>query len=132
MLFAADELREMLEQLAAAKGIVARVDVTVLQAAVIEADDLSGGRPEDEVAAIFAALSRRSRALGTLARSGIPAITHAFAIGRGFRLDADIQLDILRARILYGAISFDELRVEIAAMLRPLGQGPSGPRSRRP
>ena len=45
-------------------------------------------------------------------------------MGRGFRLAADIELDILRARILYGAITFDELRAVFAEMLHPLRERP--------
>lgn len=132
MLFGADELRELLQQLAVARNIVARVDITVLEAATTQAEELAAGRTEDEPAAIFAALARRSRALGPLARDGIPAIAHAFAMGRGFRLDADIELDILRARILYGAITFDELRAVFASMRRPFGEGSESPAPRRP
>lgn len=130
MLFGADELRELLEQFAAAQGLSARVEAGVLEGAVAEADDLAGGRAEDEAAAIFTALSRRSRALGLLARTGIPAIAHGFAIARGYHLAGDIELDILRARILYGAITFEELRAAFAAMRRPLARGPE-PRGRK-
>ena len=100
MLFGADELRDLLEQFAAAQDIHARVELTVLESAIAEASLLAEDRAEDEAAAIFAALARRSRSLGLLARDGIPAVAHTFAMGRGYRLTADIELDILRARIL--------------------------------
>ena len=130
MLFGADALRDLLNQFAAAQDIHALVDVAVIEAAIAEASVLAFGRAEDEAAAIFTALARRSRALGPLAKDGIPAVARAFAMGRGFHLAADIELDILRARVLYGAITFDELRALFAARLHPFGEG-SEPKARK-
>jgi hypothetical protein len=132
MLFGADELRDLLGRLAAGQDIVAHVDVAVLEAAIAEADQLAAGRAEAEVPAIFAALARRSRALGPLAQDGIPTVARAFALAHGLRLTADIELDILRARVLYGAITFDELRAVFAAKLHPLGEGPPPQARKRP
>lgn len=57
------------------------------------------GRPEDEPAALFLALARRSRALGPIAKAAVPAAAHAAAFSIGLDLvrdDAELALDCLR------------------------------------
>jgi hypothetical protein len=90
-------------------------DVSIAEA-LAEAERLAAGREEDEPAALFFACARRSRAFGSLARDFVPFITRRQALAVGFRLTAeDVVLDILRTRVLVGAMTFDDLRADFAA-----------------
>jgi hypothetical protein len=83
--------------------------------ALDEAEHLAEGNPQNEPAALFYACATRSRAFGTLGREFIPFITrrHAHTIGVQLVVE-DVVLDILRARIVLGAVTFDDVRAELA------------------
>jgi len=101
------------------RGLPARYDVEAIGEALEDAARLAAGREIDEPAALFHACARRSRAFSGAAAQLIPFATrrHAASLGLELLLD-DLMLDILRARILYGAITWDGLREEIAGKLR--------------
>lgn len=96
-------------------------DAAAMSAALAEAEGLAAGREEDEPAALFYACSRRSRAFGALAKDFVPFIARrqAQAVGRALEI-RDIELDILRLRVVLRAIDFDDLRAELASRMRPL------------
>lgn len=97
----------------------------VLADALTHAGQLAERGEQDEPAALFFACARRSRAFGAASHELLPIIARNHARGLGFRLDIeDIELAILHARVLLGAISFEDLRETFAAALRPLGQDP--------
>jgi hypothetical protein len=102
------------------RGLPARYDVAAIGEALAEAARLAEGREIDEPAALFYACALRSRAFAGAAEQLVPFASrrHAEAVGLELSID-DLVLGILRARILYGAITWDELRAEFAAKLRP-------------
>ena len=103
------------------RGLSTRYDVAAIGDALGEAAHLAEGRESDEPAALFYACARRSRAFSGAAGQLVPlaARRQAHGVGLDLVLD-DLVLEILRARILYGAIGWDELRADFAAKLRPL------------
>jgi hypothetical protein len=97
-----------------------RVEVSAITATLEEAERLAAGQESDEPAALFYACARRSRAFGALARDFVPFIARHQAREVGYELGVeDVVLDLLRTRILLGAITFDDLRAELAALRRP-------------
>ena len=97
-----------------------RVEVSAITAALAEAEQLAAGRAPDEPVALFYACARRSRAFGALARDFVPFVARRHAHAVGYELDVeDVALDLLRTRILLGAITFDDLRAELAALRNP-------------
>jgi hypothetical protein len=104
------------------RGLPARYDVAMIDEALAEAARLAAGREIDEPAALFYACARRSRAFAGAAEQIVPFATrrHAETVGLQLSLD-DLVLSILRARILYDAITWEELRAEFAAKLTPRG-----------
>jgi hypothetical protein len=124
MLLDADDLAEGLRALAENKGIRGGWDESAIRAARVDAEHLAGHR-QNEPAAFFLACARRSRAFGKLAADFVPAVARAQAIAIGFALElTDLDLTILRLRILRREIRFDELCDLFALKLRPLGAKP--------
>lgn len=74
----------------------------------------------DESAALFFACARRSRAFAGSAGRIAPFVarSHAWSLGLELRIE-DLELEILRARILLGVIEFEEFRARFKAQLRP-------------
>lgn len=132
MFLALEELHALCEHIVKRERPAVRPDPAALLAAHYEAEQLASGCPDDEPAAIFLALARRSRALGSIAKVAVPAAAHAaaFASGRDL-MRADVELALDRLRILRGAISWDELRTAFAERLRPIGSPEMTP-PRRP
>ncbi len=96
-------------------------------AAVLTADD-----ERDEPAALFFACALRARAFGAASHDLLPLIARNQARSLGLRLDVeDVVLAILHARILLGAIAFDELRDTFRAALQPAVREPVRPPPRR-
>lgn len=125
MLLDANVLADALGVLAAQKGIRGGWDVSVIAAARAEAVHLAG-RERDEPAALFLACARRSRRLGRLAADFVPAVARAQALAGGFALElTDLELVILRLRILRNEIDVEELCGLFAVKLRPLGRTPA-------
>ena len=124
MLLDADDLAEHLHTLAEHKGVRGGWDASALEAAHADAERLADRR-QNEPAAFFLACARRSRAFGKLAGDFVPAAARAQAIAIGCALDlSDLDLTILRLRILRREISFEELCALFAPKLRPLGAKP--------
>lgn len=97
----------------------ARAEEEAITAALAEAERLADGREEDEPAALFFACARRSRMFGALAREFIPFVARRHALAAGSSLVADdVVLDILRTRVLLGAMTFDELRSDFTERRR--------------
>ncbi len=117
MLPSAPRFLEFLAFFARRTAPYTQVEASAITAALAEAERLADGRTTDEPAALFYACARRSRAFGALARDFIPFVTRRHAHAVGHELDVeDVALDILRTRILLGAITFEELRAELAAL----------------
>jgi hypothetical protein len=133
MLLPLEELQALCEYIVKRERPAVQPDPAAIITAHQEAEQIASGCPEDEPAAIFLALARRSRALGSIAKAAVPAAAHAaaFASGRDLmRADAELALD--RLRILRHAISWDELRASFAERLRPIGAAePTPPRRPR-
>lgn len=122
MLLTREELGALFEHIIKRERPGVRPDPAAIIAAYQEAETLASGCSDDEPAAIFMALARRSRALGPIAKAAVPAAAHAaaFAIDRDLvRADAELALD--RLRVLRQAIDWDELRCLFAERLRPIG-----------
>jgi hypothetical protein len=131
MPFALERLQALCEYLVEREHPDIQPDPAAIVAAHIEAEQIAGGRPEDEAAALFLALARRSRALGSIAKAAIPAAARAAAFENGrelVRADATLALD--RLRILRGAMTWKELRAAFAECLQPLGAPEKAPPKR--
>jgi hypothetical protein len=102
------------------RGLPAHYDVVAIDGALAEAERLAAGRERDEPAALFYACARRSRAFSGAAEHllSLAARRHAASMGLELALD-DVVFAILHARILYGAITWDELRADFEAKLGP-------------
>ena len=127
-----EELGALFEHLIKRQRPGIQPDPAAVDAAYEEAEGLTRGHPEDEPAALFLALARRSRSLGPIAKAAVPAAAHAAAFSIGldlFRDDAELALD--RLRVLRQAIEWEELRALFAQRLRPIGTGEITP-PRRP
>lgn len=122
MLLPLEELQALCEHMVKRERPAVLPDPAAIVTAHQEAERLASGCPDDEPAAIFLALARRSRALGSLAKAVVPAAAHAaaFASGRDL-MRADVELALDRLRVLRGEISWDELRDSFAERLRPIG-----------
>lgn len=70
----------------------------------------------DEPAALFFACARRSRAFAGTAGKVVPFVVRSHAASLGLELNIDdLELEILRARVLLGAIDFEEVRARFQA-----------------
>jgi hypothetical protein len=133
MPFPLEKLQTLCARLVEREHPEVRPDPAAIVAAHLEASLLAAGHPEDEAAAFFLALSRRSRALGSIAKSAIPAAARAVARENGrdlVRVDAVLALD--RLRILRGAITWDQLRAAFAEHSQPIGAPEVAPPKRLP
>lgn len=97
--------------------------------ALREAEALAGGEEAHEPAALFFALSRRPRAFGRAhGRMTLHyAVQHAQTLGLALTVNVAV-LELIRARIVRGAIDFAELRGWFAAHLAPVARKPWPPR----
>ncbi|MEZ4297612.1 MAG: hypothetical protein R3B70_21805 [Polyangiaceae bacterium] len=85
----------------------ARYDEPAIAAALGEAQSLE----REEPAALFFACSLRSRAFCGTAGQLVPIIARAHARAIGVELGVeDLEMEILRARVLLGAVDFAEIR----------------------
>lgn len=133
MLVSLDELQALCEHIVKRERAKVAPDRAVIASAHHEAEQLSSQCPEDEPAALFLALARRSRDLGPVAKVLVPAAAHDAALASGrdlMRGDTELTLD--RLRILRGAMSWDELRASFAECLRPIGAAEKTPPRRPP
>jgi len=122
MLLPLGELQALCERLVEREHPEVEPDPTAIVAAYLEAEQLADGRPEDECAALFLALARRSRALGSIANSAIPAAARALAFkSRRVLMREDAELALDRLRVLRRAITWDELRTVFTERLQPIG-----------
>ncbi len=96
-------------------------DEVRLADALREAETLAGGKEIDEPAALFYALSQRPRTFGRAhGRMTLHiAVEHARALGLAFTVDVAV-LELIRARIVRGAIDFEELRGWFAEHVSPI------------
>ncbi len=100
-----------------------RRDEALIAEALHLSERLAAGRLRDEPAALLYSLSLRWNALGE-AWERFPVIyARNLAIAGGSRLDVsldDVDLGILRLKVVTGAASFDDVRAWVAEHLRPL------------
>ncbi len=93
-------------------------DEATLASMVHQAEQLAGGDATAEPAALFFACARHGRELGSVAQFLIPVLTYGQATAVGLRLDADeMELAVIRLRVVKRAIDFAELRTWFAARL---------------
>lgn len=119
MLPSADALASGIEFFARRHGRSVQIDRAAVAGAIAHAAELAGGEDRTEPAALFFACALRSRTFGVTAQLAVPFLARSQAHRVGLHLDAkDIELDILRARVLLHAISFTELAAFFAARLR--------------
>jgi hypothetical protein len=101
-----------------------RRDETLIADALRLASELARGRPGDEPAAMLFALTRRWNALGAAWEHFPVVCAKNLAVQvLGARLDArldDVDLGMLRLRVVTGDAPFEEVRAWVAAHLRPL------------
>jgi hypothetical protein len=97
--------------------------------ALHEAGTLAADREVDEPAALFFTLSRRPRTFGNAhGRMTLHlAVEHARVLGFALTVDVAV-LELMRARIVRGAIDFEELRGWFTAHLAPIPRKPWPPR----
>jgi hypothetical protein len=96
-------------------------DGAAIAHALVEAERLASVE-SDEPATLFFSCARHSRAFSGAAGRVVPFVARRHAESMGLELGIeDLELEILRARILLGAIDFDELRARFAKCLRPRG-----------
>jgi hypothetical protein len=108
-------------------------DELAIAAALAHASELASGDEQAEPAALFFACALRSRAFGPASHDLLPIVARNQARGIGLRLDIDdVKLAILHPRILFHAITFEELRGAFAAALHPLDGDPRRPPPKRP
>jgi hypothetical protein len=108
-------------------------DEAALASALDHAARLAAGQERDEPAALFFACALRSRAFGAASHDLLPIVARNQARGLGLRLDLDdVGLAILHARVLHGAIAFEEMRALFAAALQSLDEQPQRPPPKRP
>ncbi len=99
-------------------------DEARLADALREAAALAGDHEDDEPAALFFALTRRPRTFGKAHGRMTLHLTMEHARALGFALTADVAvLELTRARILRGAIGFEELRGWFGEHLSPIAPG---------
>jgi hypothetical protein len=99
----------------------ARYNDSAIAEALAEAERLAATE-RDEPAALFFACAGRSRAFAGVAGQIVPFIARSHAQSLSLELNVeDLELEILRARILLGAIDFNELRARFATRLHPRG-----------
>jgi hypothetical protein len=100
-------------------------DEAALASALEEAASLARGHEADEPAALFCAFARRPRAFGREHGRVVVHFTVEHARVLGLTLTVDIAvLELLRARIVRGAMGFTELRDWFAAHLAPIPRKP--------
>ena len=133
MRFSLDDLQALCEHLVRRERPAVQPEPATILAAYHEAEILAGESPENEPAALFFALARRSRALGSIGRSAVPASAHAAALNNGMDLmRGDAELALVRLRVLRQAIEWQELKQTFADSLRPIGAPELPPPKRRP
>jgi hypothetical protein len=103
-------------------------DEAALAGALGDAAALAHGHEADEPAALFHAFARRPRAFGKEHGRVVVhlAMEHARVLGLAFTVDVAV-LELQRARVVRGAMSFDELRGWFAAHLVPVPRKPWPP-----
>lgn len=110
-------------------GLSPERDETRLAEALQEANALANGREEDEPAALFFALTRRPRIFGRAHGRMTLHLTveHARALGLALTVNLAV-LELMRARIVRGAIDIDEIRAWFSERLAPIQRKPWPPR----
>lgn len=103
-------------------------DEARLAEALREATELAGANEQDEPAALLFALTRRPRTFGKAhGRMTLHlAVEQARSLGLALRVDMAV-IELMRARILRGAIDYEELRAWFAAHLAPVPRKPWPP-----
>jgi hypothetical protein len=100
-------------------------DEAALTSALEEAASLARGHEPDEPAALFCAFARRPRAFGKEHGRVVVHVTVEHARVLGLALTVDIAvLELLRARVVRGAIELTELQSWFAAHLAPIPRRP--------
>lgn len=100
-------------------------DEAALASALEDAASLAHGHEANEPAALFWAFTKRPRAFGKEHGRVLIHFTveHARALGLALAVDVAV-LELLRARVVRGAIDFAELRAWFTAHLSPLPRKP--------
>lgn len=133
MIFDPEELLGLVAHHATKLGVPVPVDRSTMEAIVVEAERLAGNRTADEPAALFYACARRAALLGKVGRTFFDDIAVAQADAVGLVLHAtELDLVLLRGRIAFGAVGWDEVRNDFASWLSPVGQTPKHRASKRP
>jgi hypothetical protein len=133
MIFQPDELLELIAHHAAKLGVPVPVDHATMHAIVTEAEHLAGNRTDDEPAALFYVCARHVGLLGKVGRTFFDDIAVAQADAVGLVLHAsELDLVLLRGRIAFGAVRWEDVRRDFAVWLSLPGQQPTQIAPKRP
>jgi hypothetical protein len=133
MIFRPEELLELVADHAAKLGVPVPVDYLTMRAIVAQAELLAGSVTGDEPAALFYACARHAGLLGKVGRTFFDDIAVAQADAVGLVLHAtELDLVLLRGRIAFGAVAWEEVRADFASWLCPPGQRPKHTTPKRP
>jgi hypothetical protein len=127
-----DKLLGLLADFAREQSVPMPVSRSQIRAMVAEATQLAPRRTEDAPAALFYACACHARVFGKLAARFLDTIARTQAVAVGLELDAtELDIVLLRGRISYDAVGWEEVRDAFAAWLRPAGAPPRlSPRKR--
>lgn len=122
MIYDPDGLLALVAHFAKRASVPVPVSGTTLRAIVAEAEQLAAGQAVDEPAALFYASARRSRLFGKVATPFLDAVGGVQADRVGLYLDATpLDIVLLRGRIAFDAVGWEEVRDAFAGWLRPAG-----------
>jgi hypothetical protein len=133
MIFDPDELLKLVAQLAKKHDVPVPVSRATMCTIVSEAEQLAGGRADDEPAALFYACARRARLFGKVAGPFIERIVPAQVHAVGLDLTAsELDFLLLRGRIGFNAAGWEDVRNDFAGWLRRPGEKPKRAHPKRP
>jgi hypothetical protein len=121
----AEALLRLISRHAAEAHVPVPVSLATVRTIVAEADRLTAGRTENEPAALFYACARHARLFGRVGGSILDSVGGAQAMILGFTLDAtEVDIVLLRGRIAFDAVGWEEVRDTFAGWLRSKGVPP--------
>ena len=121
----AEALFKLISRHAAEEHVPVPVSRATVLTIVAEAGRLAAGRTEDEPAALFYACARHAHLFGRVATSVMDSVGGAQAVVVGIRLDTtELDIMLLRGRIAFNAVGWEEVRDTFAGWLLPAGVPP--------
>jgi hypothetical protein len=132
MIFDPDALLQLAAQLAARQAIPLPLTRETMIAIVDDANRFAAGNEQDEPAAVFYACALRAASFGKIATPFFDNIAAAQAAAVGLELGAsELDLILLRGRIAFAAVGWEDVRHDFAGWLRIVEQEPKRDPPRR-